>query len=265
MAANSVVELRGITVVRDGRHILDEVDLIVESGQHWVVLGPNGCGKSTLLRIAAFREHPTSGEVRVLDSVLGRVDIRRSRASIGWVAAGLTDALRPDLSAVDVVVTALHGALEPWWHHYTDDDRRRAASLLDRLGVAPLADRTFGSLSSGERQRVLLARGLMSNPAIVLLDEPAAGLDLGGREELMGSLEVMTSSSVPTVMVTHHADEIPAGATHALVMKAGRSIASGPIESTLTGENLSAAFGLAIELERRTDGRFSAYSSRRPD
>ena len=166
---------------------------------------------------------------------------------------------------MDVVVTALHGALEPWWHQYTDDDRRRAASLLDRLGVAPLADRTFGSLSSGERQRVLLARGLMSNPAIVLLDEPAAGLDLGGREELMGSLEVMTSSSVPTVMVTHHADEIPAGATHALVMKAGRSIASGPIESTLTGENLSAAFGLAIELERRTDGRFSAYSSRRPD
>lgn len=262
MGAGPVVELRDINVVRDNRAIITNVDLIVGPDQHWVVLGPNGCGKSTLLRIAAFREHPTSGSVRVLDSVLGRVDIRRARGAIGWVASGLADSLRPELTAAEVVVTALHGALEPWWHTYTDNDRSRAIQLLKRLGVGTLAHRSFGTLSSGERQRVLLARGLMGDPAVVLLDEPASGLDLGGREELIGSLEIMTASTVPTIMVTHHVDEIPAGATHVLVMARGSTLSSGPIEQHLTGEVLSEAFGLGIRLDRRPDGRLSAYSSR---
>jgi len=244
--------------------ILDRIDLNVGHGEHWVVIGPNGCGKSTLLRIAAFREHPTSGSVRVLSAELGRVDIRRARAAIGWVSGGLADALRPELAALDVVITALNGALEPWWHDYNDDDRFRAAELLERFGVGALASRSFGSLSTGERQRVLLARGLMADPAVVLLDEPAGGLDLGAREELVTALGAMTARAVPTVMVTHHVDEIPQGATHALVMSRGRAVGTGPIGEVLTGEVLSAAFGLGISVERRADGRFSAYATRRP-
>lgn len=264
MTAEPVVELRDITVVRDGRAIITGINLTVHEAEHWVVLGPNGCGKSTLLRIAAFREHPTSGSVRVLDAELGRVDIRQARASIGWVASGLADSLRPELTATDVVMTALHGALEPWWHSYTDEDRSRAADLLRRLGVGALANRSFGTLSSGERQRVLLARGLMGEPAVVLLDEPAAGLDLGGREELIESMEVMTAAPVPTVTVTHHVDEIPTGATHVLVMARGTTRSHGPIDQHLNEEVLSDAFGVEIRLDRRADGRLSAYSSRRP-
>ena len=264
MAASPVIELRDIVVARDGSRILDGIDLVVRPGEHWTVIGPNGCGQSTLLRIAAFREHPTSGSVRVLSAELGRVDIRRARGAIGWVSGGLSDVLRHDLSASDVVVTALHGALEPWWHEYSDEDRHRATAILDQLGVGSLVDRRFGTLSTGERQRVLLARGLMADPAVVLLDEPAGGLDLGAREELVASLETMTTGPTPTVMVTHHVDEVPVGATHALVMSGGRSVASGSIDDVLRGEALSEAFGLAITVDRRADGRFSAYASRRP-
>ncbi|MEK9838371.1 MAG: ATP-binding cassette domain-containing protein [Ilumatobacter sp.] len=264
MAARPVIELRDIVVARDGSRILDGIDLVVRPGEHWTVIGPNGCGKSTLLRIAAFREHPTSGSVRVLSAELGRVDIRRARGAIGWVSGGLSDVLRHDLSASDVVVTALHGALEPWWHEYSDEDRHRATAILDQLGVGSLVERRFGTLSTGERQRVLLARGLMADPAVVLLDEPAGGLDLGAREELVASLETMTTGLTPTVMVTHHVDEVPVGATHALVMSGGRSVASGSIDDVLRGEALSEAFGLAITVDRRADGRFSAYASRRP-
>jgi iron complex transport system ATP-binding protein len=199
--------------------------------------------------------------VDVLGQRLGRVDVREWRTRIGLSSAALADQLRAGLDAVDVVMTAKHAALEPWWHSYTDEDRKRARTFLDRLGVGALAERQFGTLSSGERQRVLLARTLMTDPGLVLLDEPNAGLDLGGREELVTALAALAGDpdSPPSILVTHHVDEIPPGFTHVLLLRDGRVHAAGPIDATLTAEHLSATFGLALRLERR-DGRFSAFA-----
>jgi iron complex transport system ATP-binding protein len=260
-AAATALELRGVRVVRDGRAILDGVDWTVHEHERWVVLGRNGSGKTTMLRIASCYMHPTAGTVDVLGHRLGRVDVRQLRARIGLTSAALADQLRPNLDALDVVMTAKYAALEPWWHTYTDDDRKRAATLLDRLGVGGLAERDFGTLSSGERQRVLLARTLMTDPGLVLLDEPNAGLDLGGREELVAALAALAGDpdSPPSILVTHHVDEIPPGFTHLLLLREGRVHAAGPIDTTLTAEHLSATFGLPLALERR-NGRFSAFA-----
>jgi iron complex transport system ATP-binding protein len=260
-AAATALELRGVRVVRDGRAILDGIDWTVHEHERWVVLGRNGSGKTTMLRLASCYLHPTAGTVDVLGQRLGRVDVRQLRARIGLTSAALADQLRPNLDAVDVVMTAKYAALEPWWHTYTDDDRKRAATFLDRLGVGGLAERHFGTLSSGERQRVLLARTLMTEPGLVLLDEPNAGLDLGGREELVAALAALAGDpdSPPSILVTHHVDEIPPGFTHVLLLREGRVHAAGPIEATLTVEDLSATFGLSLTLERR-NGRFSAFA-----
>jgi iron complex transport system ATP-binding protein len=257
----AALQLRGATVVRGRRPILDGVDWVVQPDERWVVLGRNGCGKTTLLRLASCYLHPTAGTVDVLGARLGRVDVRELRARIGLTSAALADQLRPTLEALDVVMTAKHAALEPWWHRYTDADRARAGALLERLGVGPLADREFGTLSSGERQRVLLARTLMIDPGIVLLDEPNAGLDLTGREELVAALAALAAhpASPPIVLVTHHVDEIPPGFTHLLLLRQGRVLAAGPLHDTLTATALSETFGLPLSLERR-DGRFSAYA-----
>jgi iron complex transport system ATP-binding protein len=255
------LDFRGTTVVRGGRAILDAVNWTVQPDERWIVLGRNGSGKTTLLRLASCYLHPTAGTVDVLGGRLGRVDVRTLRARIGLTSAALADQLRPTLGALDVVMTAKHAALEPWWHRYTDDDRGRAAALLDRLGVGGLADREFGTLSSGERQRVLLARTLMIEPGVVLLDEPNAGLDLGGREELVAALTGLAAdpTSPPIVLVTHHVDEIPPGFTHLLLLRDGRVLTGGPIDVALTSESLSETFGLVLCLERR-NGRFSAYA-----
>ena len=255
------LDFRGATVVRSGRAFLDAVAWTVRPDERWIVLGRNGSGKTTLLRLASCYLHPTAGTVDVLGGRLGRVDVRTLRARIGLTSAALADQLRPTLDARDLVMTAKHAALEPWWHRYTGDDRRRAEALLDRLGVGGLAAREFGTLSSGERQRVLLARTLMIEPGVVLLDEPNAGLDLGGREELVAALTALAadSASPPIVLVTHHVDEIPPGFTHLLLLRDGRVLANGPIEDALTSESLSATFGLALCLDRR-NGRFSAYA-----
>lgn len=251
-------------LVRDGRAILDSVDLVVGRGERWLVLGANGSGKTTLLRIAALYLHPTSGTVDVLGERLGRTDVRALRSRIGYASAALTAQFRPELAALDVVVTARHAALEPWWHRYTDRDRQRARDCLDRLGVAAFADRPFGSLSSGEQQRVVLARTLMNDPAVVLLDEPSARLDLGGREQLVHALDDVAADhdAPPYVLVTHHVDEVPPATTHALLLRDGRSVAAGPIGTTLTADALSQCFGLDLALERRPDGRWSAWSTR---
>lgn len=255
--------LDGVGLDRDGRAILGDITWSVAAGQRWAVLGPNGCGKTTLLRIAALRLHPSRGEVEVLGHRLGRVDIRALHARIGLVSAAMVDLLRPELSAHDVVLTARRGALEPWWHTYDDADRARAESLLDRFGVGAHADQTFGTLSSGERQRVQLARTLMTEPDLVLLDEPTAGLDLGGREDLLERLAHLARdpTTPPLVLVTHHVDEIPEGFTHALVLAAGAVVARGPIAEVITGEVLGEAFGLALEVEHR-DGRWTARARR---
>lgn len=260
----SALTLDHVSFVRAGRAILDDVTLGVATHERWVVLGANGSGKTTLLRIASLYEHPTSGEVTVLGERLGRTDVRVLRRRIGYTSAALAAQLRPDLSARDIVMTARHAALEPWWHRYDDEDRRRAVDCLDRMGVADFADRSFGTLSSGEQQRVLLARTLMNDPAVVLLDEPSARLDLAGREQLVGALGELAADpdAPPVVLVTHHVDEIPDGMTHVLLLRNGRTVTSGGLHEHLTSDSLSACFGLDLELERRDDGRLSAWSRR---
>jgi iron complex transport system ATP-binding protein len=253
--------LRDVGLSRDGRWILDGIDWEVRDGERWIVLGPNGSGKTSLVRIASFQTHPSRGDVEVLGQRLGRVNIWKLRNRIGLASSALADQLRPTLRAVDVVMTAKNGALEPWWHTYDDDDHAAAVACLDRMGVASFAEREFGTLSSGERQRVLLARTLLGHPGVILLDEPSAGLDLGGREGLVRSLADLAADvdAPPVVFVTHHVEEIPPGFTHALLLRDGHIVAKGPLEATLTEDALSALFGLELRL-RRTDGRWSAIA-----
>jgi iron complex transport system ATP-binding protein len=261
-AAVPALALRQVSLVRDGRTILDGIDWTVGAGQHWVVLGANGCGKTTLVRISSLYLHPSTGDVSVDGGILGRIDVRTHRRRVGLVSSSFADLLRPALRAADIVMTARYAALEPWWHTYGDNDRAEATALLERMGVGALAERSFGTLSSGERQRVLLARALMGRPALVLLDEPSAGLDLAGREALLDRLGHLAAdpATPATVLVTHHVDEIPPGFTDLLLLAAGRILAAGPIDEVLTEANLSACFGVALSLERR-HGRWWAWGS----
>jgi iron complex transport system ATP-binding protein len=256
------LRLTSVDVVRPPVTILAGVDWTVAAGERWVVLGPNGSGKTTLLRLASLYLHPTRGTVEVLGERLGRVDVRRHRTRIGLVSPAFADLLRPDVTALDAVMSAREAALETWWHAYGDDDRAHARDLLARMGAGALTDRAFGTLSSGERQRVLLARSLWGDPGLVLLDEPTAGLDLGAREDLVARLAALADdpSTPPTVLVTHHVEEIPRGFTHALLLRAGRIVGAGPIDAVLTASALSEAFGLALELDRRA-GRYAARAA----
>jgi iron complex transport system ATP-binding protein len=256
------LHLDRVGVIRDGNAVLDDVTLRVAPDERWLVLGANGCGKTTLLRLAALVLHPTTGVVEVLGERLGRTDVRTLRARIGYASAALADELRPGLVALDAVRTARYGALEPWWHRYTAADDDRALECLDRMGVARFARRQLGSLSSGERQRVLLARTLMNDPAVVLLDEPSARLDLGGREQLVVALDELARdpSTPPLVLVTHHVDDVPPSMTHALLLRQGRTMASGPVADTITADSLSACFDLPLRLEQRPGGRFNAWA-----
>ncbi len=247
------IRLRGVALERDGRRVLDAIDWQVEPDERWVVLGANGSGKTSLARIASLWLHPSAGEVEVLGERLGRVDVRRHRVRIALVSAAMADQLRPALAAADIVMTAKYAALEPWWHRYDDADRAAAVAALDRVGAAWLASRTFGTLSSGERQRVLLARALHGDAGLLLLDEPMAGLDLGAREDLVARLGALAldPAAPPLVLVTHHVDEIPAGFTHGLLLRNGRITAAGPLDDVLTADALSTTFGLDLVLERR--------------
>jgi iron complex transport system ATP-binding protein len=232
--------------------VLHGVDWEVGLGERWAVLGPNGSGKTTLFELASGYLHPTRGTVHILGHRLGRVDVRRLREQIGLVSTAVAKKLVPDITATDVVVSARHGALEPWWHRYGEDERDRARDLLADAGFDAIADRRFGVLSDGERQQVLIARARMGDPALLLLDEPAAGLDVGGRERLVATLSRMAhdAASPPTVFITHHVEEIPAGFTHVLLLRAGRVVAAGPLSETLRSDALSAAFGLPLVLDR---------------
>ncbi|HEY4929467.1 MAG TPA: ABC transporter ATP-binding protein [Acidimicrobiales bacterium] len=256
-----VVRLDGVAVVRDGVALLDDISWTVAPGERWALLGPNGSGKTTLLRVVGAGLWPTRGTVEILGERLGRVDMRDLRQRITVVSASVGRTLRPAQSAIDVVLTGRHAALETWWHEYTDADRTRAAALLDDAGFGGnmFAGRAFGLLSEGERQQVLLARALMGDPELILMDEPAAGLDLGARENLLGRLATLAADPTvsPMVLVTHHLEEIPPGVTHAALLRRGRLAATGPISEVLTDAAVSDAFGVAVTVERH-GGRWTA-------
>lgn len=258
----AALSLRDVTLVREGRAILDSVTWTVGASERWVVLGRNGCGKSTLMKIASLYLHPSSGEVDVLGETLGRTDVRSLRKRIGVASSGMADQLRSDLISADVVMTAKNAALETWWHTYDDADRQRARDCLERMEIGRLADRSFATLSSGEKQRVLLARTLMPEPGLLLLDEPTAGLDLAGREDLVRTLGVLVAGvdTPATVLVTHHVEEIPEGFTHVLMLREGRVLSAGTLDDVLTEANLSQCFEMPLGLERR-HGRWWAWGT----
>jgi len=256
-AAGLAVELRGVTVRREGVAILDGVDWRVGTSERWVVLGPNGSGKTTLLQVAGARLWPTAGMVEILGARLGRVDVRTLRPRVALVSGAVTRQLRADLPARDVVASGRYGALETWWNDYGAADWEKADVLLARGGVAELGDRPFGVISEGERQQVLLARALMSDPEIVLLDEPFAGLDLGARERLLVQLARLATdaASPPIVLVTHHCEEIPPGFTHGGLVRDGRLLCAGALRDVITSDSVSACFGIEVTVGC-TDGRW---------
>jgi iron complex transport system ATP-binding protein len=255
-----VIRMEGVTVRRGSSTLLRELDWAVELDERWVVLGPNGAGKTTLLRLAAAELHPTAGAVHVLGEQLGRVNVFELRTRIGLTSAALGMRVPNEETVRDVVVSAGYGVLGRWRERYDATDIERAEQFLDALGVRGLAQRRFGTLSEGERKRTLIARALMTDPELLLLDEPAAGLDLGGREDLVGRLAALAADpdAPASVLVTHHVEEIPVGYSHGLLLREGGVVAAGLLEDVLTDENLSATFGLPLAVQRRR-GRYTAW------
>lgn len=246
-------------MIRDGNRILSGINWIVEDDQRWVVLGPNGAGKTTLIQILAGNLFPSRGRVTLLGETLGAVDIFDLRPRIGLCSSALSERIPPDETVVDVVLTAAYAVVGRWRERYDLWDKSRALALLSALGAEHLGDRTFGTLSEGERKRVQIARALMPDPELLLLDEPAAGLDLGGREDMVSRLANLTRDPLApvSVLITHHVEEIPPGITHALVLKAGAIVAAGPLEEVLTSAVISEAFGLPILIESRDQRWFA--------
>jgi iron complex transport system ATP-binding protein len=256
---DAVITVERATVMRGGNHLIREISWEVELDERWVILGPNGAGKTTLLNLASGRMHPTRGKVHVLGERLGRVDLAELRTRIGLASAGLAESLPPDETAFDVVLTASWSVVGRYREKYDDLDAARARALLEQFGVGHLAERRFGTLSEGERKRTLIARALMTDPELLLLDEPAAGLDLGAREDLIRRLsELALDPDAPAlVLVTHHVEEIPPGFTHGLLLRDGEVVAAGLLEDTLTPDNLSKTFNIPLKLSR-IEGRWTA-------
>jgi iron complex transport system ATP-binding protein len=255
----SVIDFNEVCLTRGGREILGPITWRVDEGQRWVILGPNGAGKTSLIAIAATLIHPTKGQARVLDELLGRVDVFELRHRIGLSSAALTDRIPPDECALDVVMTASWAVTGRWQEVYDLWDESRALGMLSLFGVSQNKDQKFGSMSEGERKRIQIARALMPDPELLILDEPAAGLDLGAREDLLTRLSGLAlDPSAPTsLLVTHHVEEIPSGTTHALLLRDGGVVAAGPIDEVLTSANISQAFGLTIDLSHE-NGRWFA-------
>ena len=251
--------MRGVDVVRGTTHLLRGVDWTVTPEQRWVVLGPNGAGKTTLLQLAGAHMHPTRGEVRLLGETMGAVDVFELRPRIGLTSAALAQRIEPGERTGDVVLSAGYAVVGRGRERYDIHDLTRAALLMQQWGVQSIAHRPFGTLSEGERKRVQIARALMPDPELLLLDEPGAGLDLGGREDLVSRLSDLARYlfAPAQVLVTHHVEEIPPGYTHALLLRGGGVVASGPIGQVVTGEALSETFGVPLTLTR-ADGRFTA-------
>jgi iron complex transport system ATP-binding protein len=246
-----VLDLDGVTIMRGGNALLDNVSWQVNEGERWVVRGANGAGKTTLLQVAAARLHPTRGRATVLGETLGSTDVFDLRPRVGLASAALAERLPPDERVRDVVLTAAYAVAGRWNERYDQLDVGRSDDLLAAFGVDHLADRTFGTLSEGERKRVQLARSMMTDPELVLLDEPAAGLDLGSREMLVRDLAELAFDplSPVLVLVTHHVEEIPPGFSHALLMRDGHVVAAGPIAQVLTDENLTETFDVPLKVQ----------------
>jgi iron complex transport system ATP-binding protein len=260
--ADVVIRMAGVGVRRGSSHLLRSVDWTVELDERWVVLGPNGAGKTTLLQLAAAQLHPSSGSAQVLGERLGRVDVFELRPRIGLTSAALAGRVPNNETVLDVVVSAGYAVVGRWREEYDVLDTGRARHLLYQLGVQQLADRRFGTLSEGERKRVQIARALMTDPELLLLDEPAAGLDLAGREQLVARLATLAADpDAPTmVLVTHHVEEIPPGVTHGLLLRDGLVVASGLINEVLTPDLLSVTFGMPLALDRN-GGRYAARAA----
>jgi len=252
----ALVSIRGVTVVRSGKRLLDDVSWQIRERERWVLFGANGSGKTTLMEVVSSYLFPSSGTVELLGERLGKADVRELRPQVGYVGAAPTALVRTTFPAIEVVLTGLHASfVDTRWHQYTEADWERAHACLARLHASHLADRQFGTMSEGERKRVLIARALMSEPALLLLDEPGVGLDLGARERLIDSLKALADDDDPTpvVLVTHHVEEIPPGFDHILMLAAGRVVGCGPIAQVLTAEHLSQSFDLPLMLERNGD------------
>ncbi|MDE0573219.1 ABC transporter ATP-binding protein [Demequina sp. B12] len=254
-----VLKFSGVQLRRDDNPILRDIDWTVDSQQRWVVLGPNGAGKTTLTNLASARMHPSEGEVQILGEVLGRTDTQDLRTRVGLTSAALADRIPDDETVRDVVMTAAYGVTGRWREEYERLDESRAEDLLAAFGMLDFAERPFWTLSEGERKRVQIARALMTDPELLILDEPAAGLDLGGREELLAALSELAGDrrSPAMVMVTHHVEEIPLDFTHALLLREGRVVAAGPLHSTITSASLSEAYGMPVALHAH-QGRWTA-------
>jgi iron complex transport system ATP-binding protein len=260
----AVVSLQDVTVIKAGKRLLDDVSWRILPGERWVLFGANGSGKTTLMEVVSSYLFPASGTVELFGERLGKADVRELRPRIGYVGAAPTALVRTTLPSVEVVLTGLHASfVDTRWHEYHDADWERARHCLDRLHAGHLAERQFGTMSEGEKKRVLIARSLMAQPDLLLLDEPAVGLDLGARERLIDSLRALADEDDPTpvVLVTHHVEEIPPGFDHIFLLAGGRSVGSGPIDQVLTAEHLSESFDVPLKLERRS-GRWRSWAER---
>jgi len=258
----AVFELTDVSVMRAGKYLLNRISWQVNTGEHWVVIGPNGAGKTTLLQILSANLHPTSGAAQILGEPLGGVDVFELRTRIGHTSSTIAERVPTNETVQNLVLSAAYAVLGRWNEEYDEQDHARAQAMMAELGIVALADRTFGTLSEGEKKRVLICRALMTDPEAILLDEPAAGLDVGAREDLIESIEALASDAQgpALVMVSHHLEEIAPGFTHALLLAKGQIVAAGPIAQTLTSSNLTAAFGQRLEVSH-DHGRFVA---RRP-
>jgi iron complex transport system ATP-binding protein len=256
-----VLRLNNVSVMRGGKNILGPLSWEVNEGERWVVIGPNGAGKTTLFSLCASQIHPTKGSIEILGERLGAVDVFELRPRIGIVGTYVSTNLPDEERVIDVVLTGAYAILGRWQEPYELWDESRAVALLTIMGVRELAERKYFTLSDGEKKRALIARSLMSNPELVLLDEPAAGLDLGGREDLLKRFDSLAAdpNAPATLIITHHIEEIPSGTTHVLLLKNGQAVASGPISQVLTSENVSSAYGLEIQIDQH-NGRYTAFA-----
>jgi len=258
----SVLTFSDVSVTRNGTTILDSISWSAQASDRWVILGPNGAGKTTLLQLAAAQIHPSSGEVIVLESKLGSADVFDVRPRIGFASTALARRVPHNERVIDVVLTAAYSVTGRWNEQYEKVDLRRARRVLAEWSLSHLEDRRFGDLSDGEQKRVQIARSVMTDPELLLLDEPAASLDLGAREELVQLLSgyAKAESAPAIVMVTHHVEEIPQGFTHALIITEGTVHSAGKIDDVVTSENLSAAFGLELVITKDA-GRYTARAA----